>query len=74
MFPANYVEVITGGSVEDTSSSRGGYGANVGYAAAQAAASAPSVASVASCGQCGCRDYKPNAFKQGQCVNCYHKH
>lgn len=31
-------------------------------------------AAVVACGTCGCDDFHPNAFKQGHCNMCFHKH
>jgi hypothetical protein len=69
MFPSNYCEVITAGStLAPERPSVGGRSFNGGRS------EATTPAAVDDCSQCGCGDYRPNAFKAGQCVSCYHKH
>jgi hypothetical protein len=81
MFPANYVEMISGpvppspsmhqrASTTDSRAST----SSASHQRATTSDGARGAATVADCSQCGCNDYKPNAFKAGQCVSYYHAH
>lgn len=87
-FAANRLSNI-GGSTQSTSNSNsnnrisaaysgGGGGSRTSYGgvggAGYGGGAAAAASAAASCSVCICTDFKPNAFKAGQCSNCFHKH